>query len=381
MHYLDNVATTAVSGVCADVAYRVMTKQFGNPSSLHKIGIDAEHILSTARKQTADAIGADSRNIYFTSGGTEADNFAVFSAVRRMAKRGKHIITTSVEHPAVLNPIKALCDDGFRVTYLPVDRNGLIDISDVENALTDDTILVSVMLVNNETGAIQPVSQVKKLLVRKNSLALLHTDAVQGLGKIPVNVKSLGVDLLSISGHKIHAPKGVGALYIRNGLTLPPYLYGGGQESGLRSGTENLPSIAALGEACLSVYKNLSDTRRHISELSTYLSKRLIEELPQFQINFPMDAYHVPNIMSISLPKAKSEVMMRILEGYNVYVSSGSACAKGKKSHVLTACGLSNDVIDGTLRISFSDTSTKSDIDALVEGLKMCRQRLLNTTI
>ncbi len=381
MHYLDNVATTAVSRACADVAYNVMINQFGNPSSLHSVGIDAEHILTKSRKQVAQAIGADAKNIYFTSGGTESDNLAIFSAVRRMAKRGKHIITTDVEHPAVLNPIKALASEGFRVTYLPADRNGLVDIADVEKALTDDTILVSIMLVNNETGAIMPVGGIKKLLVSKNSQALLHTDAVQGLGKVPVNVNSLGVDLLSVSGHKIHAPKGVGALYVRSGLTLPPLLYGGGQESGLRSGTENLPGIAAFGEACEVVSNNLSQIRRHVHELSAYLYKCISEELPEVQLNFTMDSQRVANIMSISLPGAKSEVMMRILEGYNVYVSSGSACAKGKKSYVLAACGLSDNVIDGTLRVSFSDTNTVADIDALVEGLKMCRQRLINTTI
>ena len=377
MHYLDNVATTQVKEGPARLAMELMTQNFGNPSSLHSMGIAAEHALSKARTQVAAAIGTDARRITFTSCGTEADNTAVFSCARRLAKRGKHIITTAVEHPAILNPMRELENSGYDITYLPVDQNGLISLSDVEAALRSDTILVSVMLVNNETGAIMPVSQIKKLLIRKKSQALLHTDAVQGLGKLPLNVAALGVDLMSLSGHKIHAPKGIGALYIRQGLTIPPYLYGGGQESGLRSGTESLPLIAAFGEACRDISDNLPAMRRHAAELKAYLYDRLAAEVPTAQTNFPNDASHLANIASISLSGAKSEVMMRILEGYEVYVSSGSACSKGKKSAVLTACGLPDDVIDGTVRVSFTDTNTKEDIDALIEGLKECSQRLL----
>jgi len=377
MHYLDNVATTQVKEGPARLAMELMTQNFGNPSSLHAMGIAAEHALSKARTQVAAAIGTDARRIIFTSCGTEADNTAVFSCARRLAKRGKHIITTAVEHPAILNPMRELENNGYDITYLPVDRNGLISLSDVETALRPDTILISVMLVNNETGAIMPVSQIKKLLTRKKSQALLHTDAVQGLGKLPLNVTALGVDLMSISGHKIHAPKGIGALYIRQGLTIPPYLYGGGQESGLRSGTESVPLIAAFGEACRDISDNLPTMRRHAAELKAYLYERLAVEVPDAQPNFFNDASHIANIASISLPGAKSEVMMRILEGYEVYVSSGSACSKGKKSAVLTACGLPDDVIDGTIRVSFTDTNTKEDIDALLEGLKECDKRLL----
>ena len=377
MHYLDNVATTQVKDSCVRIAADMMTQTFGNPSSLHAMGIAAERALSKARSQVAAAIGADARRIIFTSCGTESDNTAVFCTAKRFVKRGKHIITTAAEHPAVRNPVQALENEGFSVTVLPTDQNGLIRMADLEAALRPDTILVSVMLVNNETGAIMPVSQIKKLLTRKKSQALLHTDAVQALGKLPINVNTLGVDLMSLSGHKIHAPKGIGALYIRQGLTLPPYLHGGGQESGLRSGTESLPLIAAFGEACRMIAEDLPAMRRQASELKTYLLERLTAEVPAAVVNFPNDASHIPNIASISLPGAKSEVMMRILEGHEVYVSSGSACSKGKKSAVLTACGLPDDVIDGTIRVSFTDTNTKEDIDALIEGLKECDKRLL----
>ncbi len=377
MHYLDNVATTPVSPDCAALALEMMTTTFGNPSSLHALGIDAEHAITKARKQVAAAIGADPRQVYFTSGGTEADNAAVLSAARRMQKRGKHIITTSVEHPAVLAPMKALEAEGFSVTYLPVDQNGLISMEDVDAALRDDTILVSVMLVNNETGAIQPVAQIKKLLIRKKSQALLHTDAVQGLGKLPINVNTLGVDLLGVSGHKIHAPKGVGALYIRQGLTLPPYLMGGGQESGFRSGTESVPLIAAFGLACETATDSLPDIRRHAAGLRTYIKEQLTA-LPDVHMNFPDDNLHIPQIVSLSLPGAKSEVMMRILSERQVYVSSGSACSKGKKSPVLTACKLPDDVIDGTVRVSLSRYTTTADIDALLAGLSDCQTRLLS---
>ena len=377
MHYLDNVATTCVKPAFAQIAAEMMTQTFGNPSSLHAMGIAAERAASKARGQVAAAIGADAQQIVFTSCGTESDNTAVFSAAQRFAKRGKHIITTAVEHPAVLNPMQKLEADGFSVTYLPVDQNGLISIADLETALRSDTILVSVMLINNETGAVMPVSQIKKLLTRKKSQAILHTDAVQGLGKLPINVSALGVDLMSLSGHKIHAPKGIGALYVRKGLTLPPYLYGGGQEGGFRSGTESVPLIAAFGEACRDISDNLPAMRRHAAELKTCLYERLTREVPAAQVNFPNDAAHIANIASIALPGAKSEVIMRMLEKHEVYVSSGSACSKGKKSTVLTACGLPDNVIDGTIRVSFTDTNTKEDIDALIAGLMDCCERLL----
>ena len=376
MHYLDIVATTRVSDACAKLAYTVMTEQYGNPSSLHALGIAAERILTSARQRTASAIGAPPASVYFTSGGTESDNTAILGAARRMAKRGKHILTTCTEHPAVRNPMHQLEQEGFSVTYLPVNRNGQLEPEVFAQALQKDTIFASVMLVNNETGAINPIAQLKQILKNNNSMALLHTDAVQGLGKLPISVRSLGVDLLSVSGHKIHAPKGVGALYVRPGLTIPPLLYGGGQENGMRSGTEGLPAIAAFGLACQQVAASLPQHMQHAATCKAYLYKALQRELPQVRCNFPDDSQHVANISSICLPGCKSEVMLRILEGFEVYVSSGSACAKGKRSTVLTACGLHPEEVDSTLRVSLDEETTMEDLDALITGLKECHRRL-----
>ena len=376
MHYFDNAATTRVYPEASLRAAHAMNTLYGNPSSLHKAGREAAAELARARHAVAAAIGAADGEVVFTSGGTEGDNQAIQSAVFAARRVGRHLITTAVEHPAVLEPIRAFQAKGFDVTFLKPEKDGAVTVEALEAALRDDTALVSVMLVNNETGAVNPVAAMREAMTRRGSRAVLHCDAVQGLFKVPINVHALGVDMLTVSAHKIHAPKGAGALYIRQGFRAVPILLGGGQERTLRSGTENLPSIAGFGVAAHLGRERFAETARRMLELRRYFDARLAADVPEARVNF---AGGVPHIASVCLPGCRSEVILRILSDRDVYVSAGSACAKGKRSHVLTACGLPSDVIDCTIRVSFSEMNEEADIDALVSGLAAAYARFHRT--
>ena len=372
MHYLDHSATTFVLPEAAEAACRVMTQQFGNPSSVHKMGIEASGILEDARRSVASLMGADPSEITFTSCGTEAINTAVFGAAHRRG-RGKHVVTTAIEHSATLNACRRLEQEGYEVTYLEPDEGGHISVADLRAALRPDTVLLTCMLVNNEVGTILPVKEFGKLLRKKCPNALFHIDAVQGLARIPIKPRLWNADLLSVSGHKIGAPKGIGALYIRKGVHIAPLLHGGGQERGLRPGTEPLPNIAAFGTACRLRESCIEQNAARVSELADYLETQLAQRFPWAVQNGSPD---LPYVRNYSFPGCKSEVLLRVLEMHEVYVSSGSACNKGRASHVLAAMKLPHERIDSALRISFSPSNTEADIDALLDAVAEGAQRL-----
>ena len=366
-HYLDNSATTQVLPAVAEKAVELMVKEFGNPSSLHTRGFQARKLLEEARAQVADALGAQPEEITFTSGGTESNNLVLFGAAQARRRLGNKIVTTAAEHDSVLNPCRALEQQGFQVVYLKPDSTGRLSEEALAQAIDEKTILVSVMLVNNETGAIFPVEAAGKAIRRKKAPALLHTDAVQGFGKLPFTVKRLGVDLLTLSGHKIHAPKGIGALYMKKGVRVLPRTLGGGQERGLRSGTESVPLICALGEAVKQL-PPARETLERVGELNSLLRQHLAQ-LPQVTIHSPEEG--LPYVLNFSAGRVRGETMLHFLAERGVYVSSGSACGRAKPSHVLEAMGLPKEQVESALRVSFSRFSTREDVEALAEGLKL----------
>lgn len=375
--YLDNSSTTKPSPAAVAAVERALCESWGNPSSLHGLGISAELEVSAARAALARALGAEENEIYFTASGTESDNTAILGAARALKKRGRRIVTTAAEHHAVLNTVARLEDDGFEVVRIVPDQSGNISERALLEAVTSDTVLVSIMLVNNETGAIFPVSAAAEAIRRVGAPALLHCDAVQAFGKMAVNVKRLGVDLLTVSGHKLHAPKGVGALYVRRGVHIPALITGGGQEKGLRSGTEAVPAICGFGAAI----KELGDPAGHLKlqqELFDYALQRLTRDAGAV-VNSPQNG--LPYILNVSFEGYRSETMLHFLEARGIYVSSGSACAKGGGSHVLTAMGLPPSRVDSALRISFSRDNTKADIDRLTEAVCEAKERLKRTRI
>lgn len=370
-HYLDNSATTKVSKAAAQKAFDIMCENYGNASSLHSLGLKAETELEGARKIISKALGCESSEIYFTSGGTEANNTAVFGAAQALKRRGNKIVTSSVEHSSVLESMKELENRGFDVIYLNPDENGIITADKISNAVDDKTILVSIMTANNETGALNDISKIRKIVTSKKSPALIHTDAVQAFGKINIKVKKTDVDLMTITAHKIHGPKGVGALYIKKGKRIVPLHFGGEQEKKIRPGTEALPLIGAFGVAVseLEIDKNYEK----ISELNAYARKKL-SQIDGITFNSGENA--LPYIMNISVKGIRSETMLHFLAQNEIYVSSGSACAKGKPSHVLSAMGVSRDSADSALRISFSKYNTKDDIDVLAKYIEQGIQSL-----
>ena len=366
-HYLDNSATTQVLPAVAQKAVELMVEEFGNPSSLHTRGFQARKLLEEARAQVADALGAQPEEITFTSGGTESNNLVLFGAAQARRRLGNKIVTTAAEHDSVLNPCRALEQQGFQVVYLKPDSTGRLWEEALAQAIDEKTILVSVMLVNNETGAVFPVEAAGKAIRRKKAPALLHTDAVQGFGKLPFTVKRLGVDLLTLSGHKIHAPKGIGALYMKKGVRVLPQTLGGGQERGLRSGTESVPLICALGEAVKQL-PPARETLERVGELNSLLRQHLAQ-LPQVTIHSPEEG--LPYVLNFSAGRVRGETMLHFLAERGVYVSSGSACGRAKPSHVLEAMGLPKEQVESALRVSFSRFSTREDVEALAEGLKL----------
>ena len=368
--YLDNSSTTKPSKRAVEYITKALEANWGNPSSLHRIGMEAEIALNEARETVARSLNARADEIIFTASGTEANNTALLS-VLKAKKRGGRIITTAIEHPSVLETAKRLTDYGFEVIALKPDKNGIVPISALENALTDNTLLVSMMLVNNETGAVQPVREAAALTKRKAPNALFHCDAVQGYGKLPLNVKQLGVDLLSASGHKIHGPKGIGFLYCKKGVHISPLITGGGQESGMRSGTEALPLIMGLKAAVEELPRTDTQLKAQ-QELFDYTKDRLLS------IGAVINSAEgcLPYILNVSLLGYRSETLLHFLEGRNVFVSSGSACAKGHGSYVLNEMGLDKKRTDSALRISFSRFNTKEDADMLVSALEDAKKQL-----
>jgi cysteine desulfurase len=377
--YLDNSATTKVCEEAAQKVLDAMLNHYGNPSSLHCMGLDAELIVTGARENIATALHCKPSEIVFTSCGTEANNLAIFSAANTLRRRGNRIVTTKLEHPSVQNVMRELEKSGFEVIYLSPDANGIIKTDELAAAITPETILVSIMLVNNETGAIQPVEAAKKAIIKAHSPALIHCDAVQAFCKIPVRPDKLGVDLLTISSHKVHGPKGAGALYVRHGVRILPMLFGGGQEKGNRSGTESVPAIVGFGEATRIAFEKLDETSRHTRSMRDYCIEQF-KVMPGVVINAPtvsnLDMY-APHIMNISVLGIRSETMLHYLESEGVYVSSGSACSKGAKSHVLSAMSLPDKNIDSALRISFSRFNTLDDAKMLVEAVSRGAARLI----
>lgn len=367
MIYFDNSATTKPCREAVEAVTQALTSGWGNPSALYTFGIEAAGQLRACRVKVASALGAEPDRVFFTSGGTEADNWAIFGTIKRMGKRGRHIVTTAVEHHAILNCMKQLEAQGFQVTYLQPDKEGNISLESLRQALRRDTILVSIMMVNNETGAVMPISQMAKLTHKLCPEAYFHTDAVQGFLKIPFQAKTLGADLISISSHKIHGPKGAGALYISPRLkSFPPIMLGGGQENGYRSGTEATPAIAGFAAAAAAVGSTFPvDTQQEKALLHTLIGK--LSALDGVVIN---GSHQAPHILSISIPGVPTQNTINILQESGICVSAGSACAKGHRSHVLSAMHLPPEVIDSSIRVSLSRETTWEEIDGLIRGIE-----------
>ena len=369
---MDNSATTAVSAAAADKAYQIMTAVYGNPSSLHIKGMEAEHELTAARKAVAAQLKANPDEVFFTSGGTEANNTALFGAAYANARTRRKIIISAVEHSSVLDAAKRLEAEGFTVERLAPRSDGTVHPEDVAAATDGNTALVSVMLVNNETGAVMPVDEVFSAVKAVNPQTICHTDAVQAFGKLPVRAKALGADVISVSGHKVHAPKGVGALYVRPDLSLPAFLHGGGQEKNFRSGTEPLPAICAMGAACAAALPTLRSDIARQAQLRDDLIARL-DAMEGVQV---LGAHDAPHIVSCALPGIPSQNTINLLQEHGVFVSAGSACSRGKHSHVQEALGLPPEVIDGSIRVSLSRFTEPWEIDALVDGLEAVLTRM-----
>lgn len=372
--YLDNSATTRCSDRACQVMVDLLTKDYGNPSSLHMKGIEAERFVETAKKKIAKTLRVSEKEIIFTSGGTESNNLAIIGAAMANRRAGNHIITTSIEHASVENPMEFLKEQGFEITYLSVDENGIISLEELEEAVTEQTILVSMMQVNNEIGAIEPVAEAVELIKEKNPDTLIHVDAIQSYGKMYIYPKKLGIDMLSVSGHKIHGPKGSGFLWVKEKTKLKPLILGGGQQKGMRSGTENVPAIAGLGEAAEEIYENLDEKRAHLYGLKQRFIDR-IEKLEGTHVNGKTGEDSAPHIVSVSFEGIRSEVLLHSLEDRGIYVSSGSACSsnnhagKQKGSKTLRNIHLKENLLDSTLRFSFSVHTTEEEIDYALEVL------------
>ena len=370
--YLDNAATTRVCPEAADMAYRVMTEQYGNPSSTHARGREAKKLLDAARRELALCLGCQPKELAFTSCGSEADNWALLSGAWAASARGGHVISSMAEHDAVRKSLDELERRGYEVTRLPPDPSGAVPVQAVLDALRPDTVLVSLLLVNNETGAVNDIPGLARALKKTAPKVLLHCDAVQGFLKVPFTVKSLGADMVTISGHKIHAPKGIGALYIRSGLHLRPLILGGSQEDGRRAGTEAMPAICAFGEAARLGRALMAESTERMAGLRQRAASRLLAENPGLVVI----GGGAPHILCVSLPGYRSEVLMSVLESRGISVSKSSACKKGGRSHVLEAMGLPAPVIDGALRLGLSRYTTAEELDAFCLCLREARETL-----
>lgn len=375
--YLDNSATTRVSEDVKDIMVKVMTEEYGNPSSLHMKGVEAEHYVREAREKIAKILKVNEKEILFTSGGTESNNTALIGTAMANKRKGNHIITSSIEHASVGSPLKYLEKQGFNVTWLPVDKDGKVNPEDVREAICDETILVSVMYVNNEIGAIQPIDEIADVIAQKKPDVIFHVDAIQAFGKMPIYPKRQKIDLMSVSGHKIHGPKGTGFLYIKDKTKINPIIFGGGQEKGMRSGTENVPGIAGLGVACDNADNNISGRIEEMYELKDYFIDR-ISSLEDITVNSKKGHEGAPHIVSVSFRGVRSEVLLHSLEDKNIYVSAGSACSSNKPavSATLKGIGLDKELLDSTLRFSFSVDTSREELDYTVETIEELLKKL-----
>ena len=373
--YLDYSATTPVKEEVLKEMIPYFTEKFGNPSSLYDKGLESKDAVTHAREQVADLINAKPSEVYFTAGGTESDNWALFGTAEKLKSKGNHIITTKIEHHAILHSCAYLEKEGYEVTYLDIDKDGRISLKQLEEAITDKTILISIMLVNNEIGTVQPIKEAAA--IAKKHGVLFHTDAVQGLGNVDIDVKDMGVDMMSMSSHKIYGPKGSGALYIRKGVVIDNYLHGGAQEDRRRAGTENLTGIVGFGKAAELAKANFKGHVEHCSSLRNYLKDRIISEIPDTYVNGTMENRH-PGNLNITFKYIEGESILLLLNQFGISVSTGSACSSTslEPSHVLTALGVPVEMIHGTVRFTVGDFTTKEDIDYVVDNLKKIVARL-----
>ena len=373
--YLDYSATTPVKEEVLKEMIPYFTEKFGNPSSLYDKGLEAKAAVDHAREQLAALINADPKEIYFTAGGTEADNWSLMGVADKLKDKGNHIITTKIEHHAILHSCEFLEKHGYEVTYLGIDKNGRISLEELENAITDKTILISVMMVNNEIGTVQPIKEIGK--IAKAHKIIFHTDAVQALGNVPIDVKDMGIDLMSMSSHKIYGPKGEGALFMRKGLRISNYIHGGAQENSKRAGTENLTGIVGFGKAAELARINFDKHVQHCSELRNYLVDRILKEIPDTQLNGTMEGRH-PGNANITCKFIEGESSLLLLNQVGISVSTGSACSSKslEPSHVLVALGVPVEMIHGTVRFTVGDFTTKEDIDYVIEKLKIIVEKL-----
>ena len=366
--YMDNAATTATRPEVLEAMLPYFTQTFGNPSSIHGVGREARKAVEAARKQVADAIGAEAREVYFSAGGSESDNWAIRLGCEAMQKKGKHIITSAIEHHAVLHTCQAMEKEGYRVTYLPVDEFGMVSVSDVEAAICDDTALITIMMANNEIGTLQPIKEIAQIAKAKG--VLFHTDAVQAIGAVPVNVKELGVDMLSMSGHKFHGPKGIGALYVRKGIKMSNLIHGGAQERGFRAGTENLPAIVGFGKAIELAVAELPAYTEKMTSLRDRLIDGLTERIPEIRLNGHR-TQRLPGNVNISIRYLEGESILMRLDLAGIEASSGSACTSGSldPSHVLLAIGLPHEIAHGSLRLSLGMENTEEEVETVLNEL------------
>ena len=369
--YFDNSATTRVLDSVRDIVVKTMTEDYANAAAKHRRGMEAEQYIREARAEIAKTMKVSEKEILFTSGGSESNNLALIGGALANQRIGKHIISTNVEHPSVYNPLAALEDMGFEVTFLPVDQDGHISLQELQDAVREDTVLVSVMYVNNEVGFVEPVEEISRVIRGKNTRTLFHVDGIQAYGKYVIRPKKQGIDLLSVSGHKIHGPKGVGFLYIRDGVKLKPMIYGGGQQSNLRSGTENVPGVAGLGVAAKEMYRDHEAKILHLLGLKDYLIDRM-EELDGTVVNSKKGRESAPQIVSVSFEGVRSEVLLHALEEKGIYVSSGSACSAHHPGISVTLNGIwvHQRLLESTVRFSFGMFNTKDEIDYCMDVLK-----------
>ena len=369
--YLDNSATTSCSPAATEKMVALLTQDYGNPSSMHMKGVIAEKYITEAKKKIAKTLKVEEKELIFTSGGTESNNLAIIGSALANKRAGMHVITTSIEHPSVSNPFLWLAENGFEVTYLSVDAYGQIKLDELKNAIRPDTVLVSIMHVNNEIGALQPIEAAGKVIKAANPKCLFHVDAIQSYGKMAIYPKKWNIDMLSVSGHKIHGPKGSGFLFIKDKTKVKPLIHGGGQQKGMRSGTENVPAIAGLAVAAEEMYAHLEENRNHLFALRDYFIEE-VEKLDGVSVNGKKDHDSAPHIVSVSIEGVRAEVILHTLEDRNIYVSAGSACSSNKPaiSSTLQSIGLKKELLDSTVRFSFSIHTTKEELDYALEVMR-----------